>query len=243
MLAGRSVLVVVPARGGSKGVPLKNLHPLLGKPLVAHTGEFVRGLAFVDRAVVSTDHPRIIEAARQYGLDAPFVRPPDLSGDLVGDAEVLGHALREMDRIDGRAYDVVVMLQPTSPLRLPEHVTATVTKLVHEGWDAVWTVTPTDLAYHPLKQLAIGPDGAMTVFDPRGGHITARQQLEATYTRNGACYAFTRSCLLDQQTILGRRSAAVVITGPVVSIDTLEDFARVAEILQARGERRVAESD
>ncbi len=234
MLAGRSVLAVVPARGGSKGVPLKNLRPLLGKPLVAHTGEFVQRLAFVDRAVVSTDHPRITEAARESGLDAPFVRPPELSGDLVGDADVLAHALREMDRIDGRAYDVVVMLQPTCPLRLPEHVAATVTKLVQDGWDAVWTVSPTDLTYHPLKQLTISPDGIMTLFDPRGGHIAARQQLEPTFTRNGASYALTRSCLLDQQTILGRRSAAVVVAEPLISIDTLEDFAHVEEIMRAR---------
>ena len=126
------------------------------------------------------------------------------------------------------------MLQPTSPLRRPAHVTATVTKLVGEGWDAVWTVSPTDLKYHPLKQLAIAPDGRMDYFDPRGATIIARQQLGPVYHRNGAAYAFTRECLLDQQTIMGRRSACVVLDEPMVSIDVLEDFERVEAVLRRR---------
>jgi CMP-N-acetylneuraminic acid synthetase len=234
MYGGKSVLVVVPARGGSKGVPLKNLHPLLGRPLLAHTGDLVRRLPFVDRAVVSTDHSGIAAAGRVCGLDAPFVRPPELSGDRIGDTEVLVHALQEMDRVDGRAYDVVVMLQPTCPLRRPEHVGQTVARLVDGGWEAVWTVSPTDLKYHPLKQLVVAADGSMTLFDPRGAAVVARQQLQPTYTRNGAAYALTRGCLLDQRTTLGRRASAVVIDEPMVSIDTLDDFALVGVELRDR---------
>jgi CMP-N,N'-diacetyllegionaminic acid synthase len=234
MLNGRRVLVVVPARGGSKGVKLKNIHPLLGRPLVAHAGEVVQQLPFVDRAVVSTDHPAIADAARESGLEVPFVRPPDLSGDLIGDREVLTHALTEMERLDRATVDVVVMLQPTSPLRTPAHVAATVSKLVEEGWDAVWTVSPTDLKYHPLKQLTLAGDGRMEYYDPRGASIIARQQLDACYHRNGAAYAFTRCCLLDQKTIMGARTAAVVVHEPMVSIDTLEDFERVERVMRER---------
>lgn len=234
MFNGNSILVVVPARGGSKGVPLKNLHPLAGKPLLAHTGDLVRSLPFVDRAVVSTDHEGIATAARACGLDAPFVRPPELSGDLIGDTEVLCNALEEMERIDGRTYDAVVMLQPTCPLRRPEHVRDAVARLVEGDWDSVWTVTRTDIKYHPLKQLAVGADGAMTLFDSRGTGVIARQQLQPTFTRNGAAYAIRRACLLEQRTTLGRRSAAVVIEGPMVSIDTLDDFRVVERELAAR---------
>ncbi len=232
MFKGRTILVVVPARGGSKGVPLKNLHPLLGRPLLAHTAELVRKLTFVDRAVVSTDHPKIAEVAVAWGLAAPFVRPPELSGDLIGDTEVLCHALLASEQADGRTYDVVVMLQPTCPLRQPGHVEASVARLVDGSWDSVWTVTRTDLKYHPLKQLAIGPDGDLTLFDGRGRGVVARQQLRPTYTRNGASYALTRSCLLDQKTTLGGRSSAVIVEGPMVSIDTLDDFAAVEAVLR-----------
>jgi CMP-N,N'-diacetyllegionaminic acid synthase len=228
MLSGKRILVVVPARGGSKGVKLKNVHPLRGKPLIQWTGELIQQLPWVDRAVVSTDHVEIAEAAKRCGIDAPFYRPESLSGDRIGDWDVLQHALLECDKLDATTYDVVVMLQPTCPLRRPEHVTATVEKLASEDWDAVWTVSPTDLKYHPLKALTVGDDGRMDYFDPRGSGIIARQQLQPVYHRNGASYAIARRCLLEAKTIKGPRTGAVVVPGVMVSIDTLEDFEKVA---------------
>ena len=210
---------------------LKNIHPLGGVPLIAHTGALIRELGFVDKAVVSTDHPAIAEGARDSGLEAPFVRPEELSGDRVSDFQVLHHALMEMERLDGVRYDVIVMLQPTSPLRKSAHVTATIAKLIDEDWDAVWTVSPTDLKYHPLKQLMLGDDGAMGYYDLRGETIIARQQLNPVFHRNGAAYAYTRGCLLDQQTVKGLRTSGLVIDAPMISIDTLEDFERVEKLM------------
>ena len=119
---------MVPARGGSKGVKLKNIRTINGVPLVALTGRVVQQLPYVDRAVVSTDHAAIAAIARDAGLDTPFMRPEHLSGDIVADGPVLHHALLECEKIDHRTYDVVVMLQPTSPFRRPEQVTDTVRK-------------------------------------------------------------------------------------------------------------------
>jgi CMP-N-acetylneuraminic acid synthetase len=237
MILGRHLLVVVPARGGSKGLPRKNLQPFLGRPLVAHTGSFVAGLDWVDRAVVSTDDEEIAATAEASGLAAPFRRPAALSGDRIGDWDVLHHALLEAERLDARTYDIVVMLQPTCPLRQPEHVLTTVRRLVDGGWDAVWTVSPTDLHYHPLKALTIGADGAMEHFDPRGAEVVARQQLQPVFHRNGAAYAVTRECLVTQRTIKGRRSSAVVISDPLVNIDSLDDLRR-AEAMASRSRRR-----
>ncbi len=228
MLGLKRILAVVPARGGSKGVPLKNLHPLQGIPLIAHVGRVARDIPAIDRAMVSTDHSEIAAEAERAGLAAPFMRPAELSGDLVSDFQVLEHALTAAERLDGVTYDVVLMLQPTSPLRRAAHVQAVLDKLVKEGWDAVWTVSPTELKYHPLKQLVVGGGGELSYFDPGGAAIVARQQLRPVYHRNGVAYAFTRACLLEQRTILGARSAAVVLDEPLVSIDTLDDF-RLAE--------------
>ncbi|NOT09707.1 MAG: acylneuraminate cytidylyltransferase family protein [Gemmatimonadales bacterium] len=227
MFRGLRVLAIVPARGGSKGVPRKNIYPIHGKPLIAYTGELLQQLGFIDLAIVSTDDAEIAEAARAAGLEAPFLRPSELSGDTIGDTDVLRHGLAEAERISGSRFDVVLMLQPTCPLRKPAHVTATLGKLVDEGWDSVWTVSTTDLKYHPLKQLVVGPDGRMEYFDPAGSGITARQQLQPLYHRNGACYAFTRDCLMARG-IKGERSAALVIDDPLISIDTLEDLRQVA---------------
>jgi CMP-N,N'-diacetyllegionaminic acid synthase len=236
-LKGQRVLAVVPARGGSKGVPRKNIHPLAGLPLLAHTARLIATLGYVDRAVVSTDDAVIGEAAVAHGLAFPFVRPPEISGDLIGDWPVLEHACREVERIDGGTYDVIVMLQPTSPLRRPEHVTAVVIKLIEEGWDAVWTVSPTDSKYHPIKALTVAPDGAMDLYLPDVPANPPRQQLGPVFHRNGAAYAFSRDCLFKQKSIKGRRSAAVVVETPMVSIDTLDDFARVEAIMQEAAAR------
>ena len=234
MFKGRRILAVVPARGNSKGVKLKNIHPLLGIPLIAHTGTLIRELGYVDKAVVSTDHPAIVEAALKSGLEAPFVRPEELSGDRISDFQVLYHAVTEIERLEGAQYDVVVMLQPTSPLRKPAHVTGVVSKLIDEGWDAVWAVSPTDLKYHPLKQLKLGGNGAVEYCDPRGAAIIARQQLDPIFHRNGAAYAYTRECLLEQRTVKGARTAGFVIEEPMISIDTLEEFGRIEELMRQR---------
>ena len=225
MLHSQRILAVVPARGGSKGVPLKNIHPLLGIPLIAHVAQVLSQVPSIDRAVVSTDNEDIAKEAIGAGLEAPFRRPESLSGDLVSDQQMLHHALTTMESLDRARYDAVVMLQPTSPLRRAEHVTSVLEKLISEGWDAVWTVSPTDLKYHPLKQVTVGEGGVMEYYDPLGTSIIARQQLEPVYHRNGAAYAFTRECLLEQGTIKGARTGAVILTGPMVSIDTLGDFA------------------
>jgi CMP-N-acetylneuraminic acid synthetase len=110
-------------------------------------------------------------------------------------------------------------------------VAAVVEKLAVEGWDAVWTVSPTNLQYHPLKALVLEADGRMDCFDPAGAEIVARQQLSPTYHRNGAAYAISRECLVDQRSIKGLRTAAVVIEEPLVNIDGLEDLVRAEQFL------------
>ena len=233
MIDRQRILIVVPARGGSKGVPLKNLRTVNGVSLVALTARLIGMLPWVDRAVVSTDHEKIAAEADSSGLAAPFRRPASLSGDRIGDRDVLAHALEEMERQDRCHYDVVVMLQPTCPLRRPEHVTAAVEKLTREQLDAVWTVTPSDLKLHPLKQLKLGEDGRLSYYDPAGAEIIARQQLVPVYHRNGAAYAITRQCLVDQRALLGQRTGAVVISEELISIDTLEDFVEVERRIQS----------
>ena len=234
MIDGKRILVVVPARGGSKGIPLKNLREVGGRPLVALAGDVASRAEGVDRQVVSTDHDEIARVAEQAGLAAPFRRSEDLSGDRIGDHAVLVEALTQMEKIDGVEYDVVVMLQPTSPLRTPDHVRECVEKCIHEGWDAVWTVSAADSKYHPLKQLKLSDAGGLDYYDPDGGAIIARQQLSQLYVRNGIAYAITRQCLLDQETIKGGRTAGLVIQGHHVSIDTEDDLAVVNQWMRSR---------
>ncbi len=168
MLDGRTVLIVVPARGGSKGIKLKNIRPLKGVPLVALVGKVVKQLDYVDRAVVSTDHPEIAKIAREAGLDVPFMRPESISGDIVSDWDVLHHALMATEEDDGNTYDIIIMLQPTSPFRKPEHVTATLKKLIEGNFDSVWTISETDSKSHPSKQLILNGE-IVEYYDPENG--------------------------------------------------------------------------
>ena len=230
MLNGKRILAVVPARGGSKGIKLKNLRLLQGIPLVARVGHLIGDVPAIDRAVVSTDHEEIAAVAEAAGLAAPFRRPLDLSGDRIGDLDVLLHALFEMERLDGVQYDIAIMLQPTSPLRRPEHVSDTLDMLVNGDWDAVWTVSKTDSKSHPLKQLTVHED-VLGLYDSAGAGIIARQQLTPIFHRNGVAYALTRECLVDQKTILGARCGALIIDGPMVSIDTEWDIELVEFVL------------
>ncbi len=238
MIDQKKILAVVPARGGSKGVPLKNLRPLQGVPLVALVGHFTRQLPWLDRAVVSTDHEEIGRVAEAAGLTFSFTRPPELSGDRIGDWDVLSHALSAMEKKDNCVYDVILMLQPTSPFRRVEHVTDTVKKLIEGNFDAVWTVSPTEAKGHPLKQYTV-VDDKLDYYDPRGAQIIARQQLTPVYHRNGVAYAITRECLVEQRSILGKRPSAVIIDEPMANIDTEEDLAW-AEYLLMRQNRKLS---
>ena len=203
-------------------------------PMVARVGEIVRALPSIDRIVVSTDHEEIARVAEAAGIAAPFRRPPDISGDRIGDWDVLAHALRETEQLDGVIYDIIVMLQPTSPLRRPEHVQAAIEMLVGGSWDAVWTLSETDSKGHPLKQLTVTA-GELDYYDPAGNSIVARQQLKPVYHRNGIAYAITRDCLLNQGSIKGRRTGGLILEGNFVSIDTEWDIALVEFIMHREG--------
>ena len=228
MYKNKKILAIIPARGGSKGVPLKNIHPLLNRPLIGWVAPVIEQVPEIDRAVVSTDSEKIADVARSFGLEVPFYRPENISGDIIGDLDVLTHAMLETEKIAGDRFDVIVMLQPTCPMRKPSHVRDTIINLVENNYDAVWTISESDSKAHPLKQLTAS-DGNLGYYDIKGKEIIARQQLSKVYHRNGASYAITRNCLLNQKSIMGE-NPGYVITEQLVSIDTLFDF-RLSEFL------------
>lgn len=233
MYKDKKILVVIPARGGSKGIKHKNLRTVKGIPMVGLVGEVIKNIAIIDRSVVSTDHEEIANVAEEYGISAPFRRPKYLSGDRIGDLEVLTHALETIEKTDQCTYDIIVMLQPTSPLRTREHIEQTITKLIDENLDATWTISETDSKGHPLKQLTLNND-LINYYDKNGAQIIARQQLTPVYHRNGAAYAITRKCLLDQKTIMGEKTGAILVKEPMISIDTEFDIELVEFFIDKR---------
>jgi CMP-N-acetylneuraminic acid synthetase len=219
MIEGRAVLAVVPARGGSKSIPRKNLKEIGGISLVGRAALVVRALPWIDAALISTDDPEILAEAARYGLDTPFLRPDELSGDQAGSVDMWRHAWIAAEEHYGRRFDISVLLEPTSPMRRPEDVENTVKRLMETLAPAAATVTRTPAHYTPHKTLTINDQGTIGFYLPDGARHSLRQGIPVYYHRNGLCYAVTRSHLVEQGCIIDRDAQAVVIERHVVNID------------------------
>ena len=223
MINNKKVLAVIPARGGSKGIKLKNLRKIKNTPIVVLAGEIGLKTPEIDEVVVSTDNHLIATVSKENGIPVPFKRPENLSGDRIGDAPVLLHALYEMENIKKTTFDIIVMLQPTSPLRKVEHVSLVIQALEENNYDSVLTISETDTKSHPLKQL-IYKDGKIKFYDERGSGIVARQELSPVYHRNGIAYAIKKSALIEKETLISGNTGAVLINENCISIDSEFDL-------------------
>ncbi len=216
---GKKVLAVVPARGGSKGIHRKNLKSVGGMSLVARAAQVALALPWLDEAIVSTDDDEILAEAVAHGLEAPFVRPPELSGDGAASVDMWCHAWTMAEAHFQCEFDISLLLEPTSLLRTADDVERTLWALIDGGHRAAATVSPTPAHYTPHKTLTVDDDGAIGFFLDGGAGHALRQSIPQFYHRNGICYAVTREALLNHGEILERDCAAVVIDRPVVNID------------------------
>ena len=221
--AAPHVLGLVPARGGSKGVPGKNIKLLAGRPLLEYTARAARESGVLDRIVLSTDAAEIAEVGRQVGLEVPFLRPAALAADDSPMLAVLQHALDTL-AADGWLADIVVLLQPTSPLRRPEHVRAAVTMLRESGADSVVTVVELPRHLSPDYVMKI-EDGRLRPFLPEGARITRRQDARPAYSRDGTVYACWRRTVERFGNIYGDDCRPLAIDPRhSLSIDSADDW-------------------
>jgi CMP-N-acetylneuraminic acid synthetase len=223
VIDGNSVLAVVPARSGSKGIPDKNMACLGGLSLIARAARTLSQISWIDRRVVSTDSPRYADEARDHGLDAPFLRPRDLSSDNAGAFETLLHALRTCEEIDRCTYQLLVVAEPTSPLRETGDIEQTVHSLLEANADAALTVSRIDSKCHPNKAFRL-VDGRLQFYTPEGQTVTSRHQLQPLYARNGLCYCFRRDTLLVKQALLTDQTVPVITERLVANVDDPVDL-------------------
>jgi len=217
---------LIPARGGSKGIPGKNVRPLAGKPLVQYTCEAARGSRLLSRTIVSTDCAEIAGAASNSRIEVPFLRPAELATDTTPTVDVIHHAIEWMELNEGKGPDIVVLLQPTAPLRQSHHIDEALHLLANGDYDSVVSVAPIPQHYNPHWQFVV-EDGQLQVFtgEPLGGIVTRRQELGATYTRNGAIYGFHRKVLEETGSIYGNRCAAYLMPAELsINLDTMDDW-------------------
>lgn len=228
-------LAVIPARGGSKSIPKKNLADLGGKPLIAHMIGHALAVPEITDLVVSTDDADIAETARTFGAQVPFMRPAELAGDDVPSWPVVQHAVREMERSRGAAYDFVVLLQCTAPLCRPRDIAACLRRLGADDCESVVTVVR-EHTRHPFRMKRIVGDDILINFIDQGFEdMRPRQSLPPIYRRSGACYASRRSVVMDGNTIVGRDVRAVVVPEwTAVDIDAPIDLEMVRLLLAHR---------
>ncbi len=229
-LSQKKVLALVPARGGSKGIKLKNLQKIGERSLLQITAEFIRDCPFINHGILSTDHEEIANVGRQFGLEVPFMRPEKLSGDLIGDRQLLDHIISDYKDIED--YDILVYLQPTSPLRRNSFIEDCIRAIEKEGYQSAWTVSPVPKKYHPLKVLTQKGD-SLDYFNQEGSKIIARQQLSDCYIRNGLCYSWDINYLKKENSaLLAPRSKMILVEEEVANIDSIEDLENAKRLLK-----------
>jgi CMP-N-acetylneuraminic acid synthetase len=227
------VLGIVPARGGSKGVPGKNVRPLAGRTLLEYTARAARESGVLDRVILSTDSAEIADTGRRAGLDVPFMRPVMLASDDTPMLPVIQHALESLAR-DGWSPDMIVLLQPTSPLRRPDHIRAAVTTLRDTKADSVVTVV--EIPRHLSPDYVMRIDGGrLQPFLPEGARVTRRQDARPAYCRDGTVYAFWRATIERFGGIYGEDCRPLLIDArESLSIDSPADWDAAERLLAGR---------
>lgn len=225
---GLTVLAIIPARGGSKGIPRKNLRRIAGLSLVGHAARLAGSLDWLDRAVISTDDEEIAGEGRPFGVAAPFLRPPALASDGAKSVDMWQHAWQASESFYNERYDVSILLEPTSPLRKIEDIAATLDALLDSKGDAAATVSRAPAHFTPQKCLTVDEHNLIGFYHQQGARHSLRQSIPDYYYRNGICYALHRETLLVKGVIIEHNCQAVIIERPVVNIDDLHELEYAA---------------
>ena len=230
------ILGIITARGGSKGVPGKNLKLLAGRPLLAYTIDSARACPALDRIILSTEDEAIAAVGRSLGVEVPFIRPAELSRDDTPHLPVIQHAAAWMRDQQGYRPDAVMVLQPTSPLRTAADISAAIALLESSGADSVVSVSEVPTHSHPSRTLRVDATGHAVLFatgEPVRKRINRRQDLPEAWVMNGAIYA-CRTATLDgpDPSLYGERVVAYRMPPErSISIDDMNDWAEAERSL------------
>ncbi|OGT06707.1 MAG: hypothetical protein A2103_01070 [Gammaproteobacteria bacterium GWF2_41_13] len=232
------IVGLITARGGSKSIPQKNIKMLAGKPLIAWTIEVALQCKELSRVIVSTDDEKIAEIAQQWGADVPFIRPAELSQDDSSHISVVLHAIHWLEENERLCPEYMMLLQPTSPLRIAEDIEKAI-QLANDGHDAAAVISVCEVAKHPYKTHKITERGTLEYFIPSNIEYKYRQALPKVYEENGAIYLNKRLSLLQDQTFLPAGAIAYVMPETrSLDLDTPWDFYIAGLVLKNYEQKR-----
>ena len=228
MYAGKRILGLIPARGGSKGIPDKNIKSLDGRPLISYTIEAAKNSQYVDAVVITTDSQKIADVAIQYGAEVPFLRPGKLASDKAKSIDAVVHAIETLKSM-GRSYDVLVFLQPTSPLRNAEDIDRAIEQYFNMGNKALVSVSPVN--DHPLLIRSIDQKGELDKL-MNVSSTCRRQDMPVYYRVNGAIYIYNVTEITSDTSLNDAMVPYIMDISHSVDIDDLCDFYIAEFILQ-----------
>jgi CMP-N,N'-diacetyllegionaminic acid synthase len=234
MYKNNYVLGIIPARGGSKGIPNKNIKDIAGKPLIAWSIEQGKASALIDRVIISTDSADIAAIAKKHGGDVPFIRPTELSQDTTAMYPVLQHAVREIERANNKKVDVIMLLDVTAPTRTIEDVDNCIRKVIDDKLDTVMTVFESN--FNPyFNMVTVDEKGlAQVVIKPKTP-VYRRQDAPKVFNIASGAYAIKRTTLMDENTIIGKKTGAIIIPEERAGgIDTPTDFEHIELLMKKR---------
>ena len=222
------------ARGGSKGLPGKNLRPLCGRPLIQWSIDAALDCSEIDTLIVSTDDERIAELALVSGAETPFLRPPALSGDSASSIDVVFHALDFLES-NGRMFDIVVLLEPTSPLREAKDIQQALHHMNNTGASAIVSVCRAE-STHPAFMFRKTSSGRLKPFSSSSPTNLRRQQIEPMFYLDGTLYASTVEALREQKSFYHEDTLAYEVPKwKAIEIDDIDDFEMVEAIVKYKG--------
>lgn len=229
MLKNKKIVAIIPARGGSKRVPRKNLKLLANKPLIAYAIEAALKSKYLDRIIVSTEDEEIASVARKYGAEVPFMRPEELATDAATSLNMLQHAVGFLEDNENYRADLITLIQPTSPLVLPDDIDRTIEKSVEMDSNSCTTIC--EISERP-EWMYLMDNGRLKLFIEQKKQETRTQYLPKIFRLTGAVYVIKRNVLMEMGKILDNNDLSAVIMDKERSIDIGEpiDF-EIAEAL------------
>ena len=229
-----NILAIVPARGGSKGIPQKNIYPLCNRPLIYYTIKTIQRSKLITRAILSSDSKQIINIAKEFGLEVPFVRPTELAQDNSSALPVITHAVEWLKVNENYEADYIVLLQPTSPLRTEKHIDEALSLLMNSDADSIVSVVRVPHNCNPSSVMKL-TGKYLKPYLPLDEEKNLRQQKPEFYARNGAAiYAFTYDCLTHRHSIYGKKILPYIMKKEhSIDIDDLFDLKLCEWLLSA----------
>lgn len=228
------ILAIIPVRGGSKGVPRKNIKLLNGKPLLAYTSETALQSQHLSEVIVSTDDQQIAEVARSLALTVPFIRPIELAQDTTPTIDVIIHALLWYQN-QNILFDAVCLLQVTSPFRTVSFLDEAIEKFILSGCDSLVSVQKVPHEYNPHWTFEINAAGNLKIATGETEIIPRRQELPVAYHRDGSIYITKTEVLLETHSLYGKSTAFIESDSEFyVNIDTIEDWKKAEQMIHSK---------